>query len=75
MKVTATQLRQDIYGILDRVLKTGVPVEITRRGRVLRIVPDHTPSKLDRLKRRPGLIGDPESIVHLDWLKEWSELK
>ena len=75
MKVTASKLRQDVYSILDEVLETGVPVEITRKGRVLRIVPEVKPSKLARLKKRACLAGDPESIVHMNWLKEWSELK
>ena len=75
MKVTASKLRQDIYSVLDTVLETGVPVEIVRKGRVLRIVPDKKPSKLARLKKRACIVGDPESIVHMDWSKEWSELK
>lgn len=30
---------EDIYRILDQVLETGVPVEIERRGKLLKIVP------------------------------------
>jgi hypothetical protein len=52
-----------------------VPVEVIRKGRVLRIVPDQKPSKLARLKKRPCVVGDLDSIVHMDWTKEWSELK
>ena len=75
MKVTASQLRQDIYSILDEALDTGVPVEILRKGRVLKIVPEQKPSKLARLKKRSCVTGDLESIVHMDWSKEWSETK
>lgn len=75
MKVTASQLRQNVYSILDETLETGVPVEIVRKGRVLRIVPDQKPSKLARLKKRACIVGDPDSIVHMNWLKEWSETK
>ena len=75
MKVTASALRQNIYSILDQVLATGEPVEIIRRGNKLRIVPEQKPSKLARLKKRSCVVGDPDSIVHLDWSKEWSELK
>ncbi len=32
MKVTASKLRENIYSILDEVLETGVPVEITRKA-------------------------------------------
>ncbi len=75
MRVTASKLRGDIYNILDKVLETGVPVEVERKGRVLRIVPELKPSKLAKLKKRDCLVGDPERIVHMDWLAEWTELK
>ena len=75
MKVTASQLRQNVYSILDETLATGVPVEIVRKGRVLRIVPDQKSSKLARLKKRACIAGDLDSIVHMDWSKEWSETR
>jgi antitoxin (DNA-binding transcriptional repressor) of toxin-antitoxin stability system len=75
MKITATRLRQDIYSILDQVAETGVPVEIERKGRTLRIVADQKPSKLARLKKRDVVIGDFNDLIHMDWSKEWSELK
>lgn len=74
MAVTASKLRANIYRILDQVLETGEPVEITRGGRTLKIVPAEEPRarKLDRLAKRPeALLGDPEDLVHLDWSKEW----
>ena len=75
MTVTPSALRQNIYSILDQVLATGEPVEILRKGKKLRIVAEEKPSKLSRLKKRSCVIGDPESIVHMDWYHEWSELK
>ena len=33
-------VRQNIYQLLDQVLDTGVPLEIERKGRKLRIVPE-----------------------------------
>lgn len=72
MTVTASKLRQDIYRILDRVLETGIPVEIERRGRILRIVPDQPRDKLSGLKRRDDYLRcDPEELVQLDWSHEW----
>lgn len=71
MAVTASSLRQNIYRLLDEVLETGVPLEIERRGRVLRIVPVEVSSKLARLKLRNCLRGDPEDLVHLDWSDTW----
>jgi len=75
MKITASKLRENIYNILDEALETGVPVEVERKGRVLKIVPPPRLSKLSKLKKRNALVGDPESIVHMDWLRYWSELK
>jgi hypothetical protein len=66
--VTASKLRANIYRILDQVLETGVPVEIERRGKILKIVPTEIPSKLDNLIDRKDFIrGDPADLVHLDW--------
>jgi antitoxin (DNA-binding transcriptional repressor) of toxin-antitoxin stability system len=75
MRVTATKLRENVYRILDEAIKTGVPVEVIRNGKVLKIVPDKPASKLDRLKKRKGFVGDPEDIVSMDWSTEWTELK
>jgi len=69
--ISATQLRQNIYQVLDEVLKTGVPIEIKRRGKVLKIMPKKKVSKLGCLKKHDCINGDPESLVHLDWSKEW----
>ncbi|MGH8884453.1 MAG: type II toxin-antitoxin system prevent-host-death family antitoxin [Egibacteraceae bacterium] len=72
MAVSASQLRQDIYRLLDQVLETGIPLEIERRGKVLRIVPAETRSKLDRVVGRPDfIVGDPDEVVHMDWSGEW----
>ena len=75
MRVSASKLRENIYSILDEVLESGVPVEIKRKGKLLRIVPEKTKSKLSRLKKRDCIVGDPEDLVHMDWLEHWSELQ
>ncbi len=67
-----SELRANLYQVLDRVLETGIPVEIQRNGRVLRIVAEPLPSRLDRLIPHPdALVGDPDDIVQLDWSSEW----
>ncbi|MSQ24305.1 MAG: type II toxin-antitoxin system Phd/YefM family antitoxin [Chloroflexi bacterium] len=72
MAITASELRQNVYRLLDQVLESGVPLEIERNGRILRIVPAEGPSKLDRLVPHPGsIVGDPEDLVHVDWSHEW----
>ena len=76
--VTATQLRQDIYQLLDQVIATGKPVEILRNGKKLKIVLDEEPkaeeefSRLKLMKERPGfLLCDPDEIVSIDWSEYW----
>jgi antitoxin (DNA-binding transcriptional repressor) of toxin-antitoxin stability system len=70
-RYTASDLRANVYRVLDSVLESGVPVEIERKGRVLKIVPEVATSKLSRLVERPYLRGDSEEIVHLDWSRDW----
>lgn len=76
--ITPTKLRDDIYHILDLILKTGIPVTVLRKGKKLRIsVVEETASegKLSGLKKRKLSKGDPEDFVSWDWSKEWSEDK
>jgi antitoxin (DNA-binding transcriptional repressor) of toxin-antitoxin stability system len=74
MQITASKLRENIYRILDEAIATGAPIEVVRKGTVLRIVPEKRASKLGRLKKRTGFDGDPDDIIGMDWLKEWTEL-
>ncbi|MEW5815872.1 MAG: type II toxin-antitoxin system Phd/YefM family antitoxin [Spirochaetota bacterium] len=70
--LSATKLRENLYAVLDQVLKTGVPAIVERKGRRIRIVPDNAPSRLERLERHDAIIGDPEELVHLDWSSSWN---
>lgn len=73
MTVTPSELRANLYRLLDEVLETGIPLEIERKGRHLRIVSDRPASKLDRLVPHPGtVIGDPEDLVEMDWSEYWN---
>lgn len=72
MAISASQLRQDVYRLLDEVLRTGEPLEIERKGHILRVVPDEPRSRLDRIRRHPdAIVGDPEDLVSIDWSSEW----
>jgi len=64
-------LRENIYRILDEILETGVPVDIERKGKLLRIAAVEPRSKLASLKSRDLIVGDPEDLVHVDWSEEW----
>ena len=75
MRITASQLRENVYRILDQAVATGIPVEVIRKGTVLRIVPEKRVSKLGRLKKRSGFDGNPDDIMSIDWRKEWTGLE
>jgi hypothetical protein len=71
-KVTATELRKNIYKFLDEVLSTNTPLEIERKGKRIIIAPADRGSRLDRLEPHTDcIVGDPEELVHLDWSGEW----
>ena len=73
--LSPTALRKDLFNILDAVVATGVPVEINRRGRTLKIVLEDKPSRMDVLARYAVddlIAGDPEELVSVD-LTTWSE--
>ncbi len=70
--ISATKLRQNLYSILDAVIDTGIPVEIERKGRRLKIVPDKPVPKWDRLVKHDTVNGDPDDLIHIDWSDEWN---
>jgi hypothetical protein len=71
MPLRASALRENIYRILDEILETGVPVDIERKGKLLRIAAVEPRSKLANLTPRDLIVGDPEDLVHIDWSEEW----
>lgn len=81
MKISASQLRANIYKILDEVLSTGTPVEIERHGQILKIVPpayvESKPHKkrshkFSQLKDRKAYYKcDPDEMFENDWLRDW----
>jgi prevent-host-death family protein len=69
--VTPTELRGNLFNLLDEILKTGIPLEIDRGGKRLRIVPVEKIDKLQNLVRRPDVIlGDPDELISLSWEQE-----
>ena len=72
MAISASELRQNIYRLLDQVVETGMPLEIERKGKLLRIVPVESGSRLERIKGDPEAVtGDPGDLVDLDWSTYW----
>ncbi len=69
--ITPTELRSNIYNLLDEILKTGVPIEVNKGGKKLRIVPVGKTNKLLNLVSRPDVIhGNPNDIVDISWEEE-----
>ena len=69
--VTPTELRANIYHLLDEVLSTGIPLEIQKGKQRLRIVPVEEVDKFCNLQSRPDVIqGDPEELVAIHWEDE-----
>ncbi len=76
MRATASKLRENVYRILDEAIETGVPVEVIRKGSILRIVPEKPVSrlaKLEKMKKRDIFVGDPDDLLGMDWSVYWSE--
>ncbi|MGQ0652223.1 MAG: type II toxin-antitoxin system prevent-host-death family antitoxin [Betaproteobacteria bacterium] len=80
MTISATKLRADLYRVIDRVIRRGVPVEVELRGRRVRIVPAEPHDKLARLVRRPGVIaGSParlpgaKTFDESRWRRKWDK--
>ena len=72
--MSLTSLRENLYQVVDRVLKTGIGVEIERKGKKLLIVPLKSSLKLSRLKKRRTIVGDPEILPEVK-VGTWNELK
>jgi antitoxin (DNA-binding transcriptional repressor) of toxin-antitoxin stability system len=72
MNINATQLRRNLYRMLDHVLDSGEPVIIERRGRILKIVPEERSTIWDRLEPHDTVVGDSEELVDLSWQQSWN---
>jgi len=70
--MTPTELRKDLYRVLDDVLETGVPQGVVRGARMLMIVPAGG-RRLDLadLPRRKAVACSPEELVATSWEGEW----
>ena len=65
-------IQKDILKLLDKVVKTGVPLEIERKGKRLLISPAKKHRDLDRLENHPDfVVGNPDDLIHIDWSSEW----
>jgi antitoxin (DNA-binding transcriptional repressor) of toxin-antitoxin stability system len=65
MQLTATDLRKDLFRVLDRAMQ-GEAVEIVYKGSKLRLTPQTGESRLARAVRRHALLVPPQSIIESD---------
>ena len=72
--MSLTALRNQLFKVIDEAIKTGIPVEIERKGHKLKIVPEGIKSKLDNLVPHDCIVGDPDDLVDLK-VMEWEEEK
>ncbi|MEB3883111.1 type II toxin-antitoxin system Phd/YefM family antitoxin [Lyngbya sp. CCY1209] len=69
--VTPQELKGNLDNLLEEILKTGIPLEIDRGGKRLRIVPVEKSDKLQNLVYRPHVIvGDPDDLIDINWEQE-----
>lgn len=67
-RFSVSALRDNLDQVLDRIIESGRPIEIERKGRVLRIEPVEREDRLARLRPHPEAVRDKlESLMHVDW--------
>ncbi len=71
MTITPTDLRKNLFKLLDEVVSTGKTLEINRNGTILKIIPPKKISKFDKLKKHNTMTCSPEDIIENNWEKEW----
>jgi len=82
MKVTITELRKNLFTVVDTALH-GERVEFIHKGQVIRLVPDQKSSKLSRLTpmqvvnpRTPDLKEAKRTLLaemEKEWTKDWDD--
>lgn len=74
-KITLTQLRQNLFQVVDQLLAKGETLAIERNGQTLLLVPQSQGSRLGKLKARPLMQqGQPEDLLNLE-VAAWQEEK
>ena len=81
MKVTSTEFRKNLFQIVERALQ-GEFVEVTHKGRLVRLVPGDKPGKMSRLIQRDTIHGTPEDLdqgqrqldieMRTSWEEKWA---
>ena len=84
MKVPISDFRKNLFQLVDKAL-SGDVVEVTHKGKTIRLVPEAQGSKLDRLTPtrifNPSFSGKDHQAsrgllaeMQREWEKDWSDL-
>lgn len=71
MVVTPSKLRENLYNLLDSVIEKGELLEISRKGKILRIVPEQRPSRLDKIVPKNITTASDDELINTSWEDEW----
>lgn len=70
--ISLNSLQSQLFEVVDKIIDTGIPVELERKGYRLKIVLEEKRSKLANLKSHDCIVGNPDELVHLK-TSEWRE--
>ncbi len=70
--MSLTALRNQLFKVVDQVIKTGIPAEIERNGHRLKIALEEKKSKLDNLKPHDCIVGNADDLINFK-VATWQE--
>lgn len=68
---TITNVRNNIYDLADKVIKTGMPIKIKRGDKILLLTPEKRKNKLENLVQHEDVVNG--SIDDLIDVKVWDK--
>ena len=71
MTITPSKLRENLYNLLDQVLESGKPLDIKRKGKILRIIREKKISKLEKIKAKKITNASDDELINSSWEEEW----
>lgn len=70
MVVSPSKLCENLYNLLDTVIEKGESVEISRKGKILRIVSEKRPSCLDEIIPKTITTVSDDTLINTPWENE-----
>lgn len=71
MTVRSSELRRNLFRLLDECIESGEPIRVERRSGAVTIVPERRRVPIGRLPARPDALVDGESLDEFS-PSEWS---